>query len=162
MDLKTEADALRKVPMFAKLELSKLRLLAFTSALLTFDDQEILFEEGDPSDSAYLIMNGVTEVLAGTGEEQVVAGVLQENQLVGEMGVLANAPRSATIRARGQIQALRIDGDMFLDLLSENPGLALDVMRQLSEKLALSHKQFEQAQAELNRIRPVADGPSGG
>lgn len=162
MDLKSEADALRKVPMFTKLELSKLRLLAFTSALLTFDDQEILFEEGDPSDSAYLIMSGVTEVLAGSGADQVVAGVLEENQLVGEMGVLANAPRSATIRARGQVHALRIDGDMFLDLLSENPGLALDVMRQLSEKLARSHKQFEQAQAELNRIRPSAEGSADG
>lgn len=158
MDLKTEADALRKVPMFAKLELSKLRLLAFTSALLTFEDGEILFEEGDASDSAYLIMSGVMEVLAGTGEDQVVAGELQANQLVGEMGVLANAPRSATIRARGQVQALRIDGDMFLDLLSENPGLALDVMRQLSEKLARSHKQFEHAQAELNRLRPMTEG----
>lgn len=159
MDLKTEADALRKVPMFAKLELSKLRLLAFTSQLLTFEDAEILFEEGDPSDSAYLIMRGDTEVLAGSGPDEVVAGVLGENQLVGEMGVLANAPRSATIRARGQVQALRIDGDMFLDLLSENPGLALDVLRQLSEKLALSHKKFEQAQAELIRLRTSTPDP---
>jgi len=149
MDLKTEADALRKVPMFAKLEISKLRLLAFTSQLLTFEDNEILFDEGDPSDSAYLILRGGMELLAGTGDDRVVAGLLGENQLVGEMGVLANAPRSATIRARGQVHALRIDGDMFLDLVTENPGLALDVMRQLSEKLALSHRKFEQAQARL-------------
>jgi len=161
MDLKTEADALRKVPMFTKLELSKLRLLAFTSQLLTFEDKEILFEQGDPSDSAYLIIAGDTEVLSGIGDELVVADILGANQLVGEMGVLGNAPRSATIRARGQVQALRIDGGMFLDLLTENPGLALDVMRQLSEKLARSHKQFEQAQAELNRLRAGRGAPGG-
>ncbi len=158
MDLKTEADALRKVPMFAKLAQSKLRLLAFTSQLLTFEDQEILFEEGDASDSAYLLLRGDAEVLAGSGEDVLVAGVLGKNQLVGEMGVLANAPRSATIRASGQVDALRIDGDMFLDLLAENPEIALDVMRQLSEKLAKSHKQFEQAQAELHGLRQGREG----
>jgi len=153
VDLKTEADALRKVPMFAKLDTSKLRLLAFTSQLLTFDDAEILFEQGDPSDSAYLVMEGEVEVLAGAGDEVIIVGTLGSNQLVGEMGVLANAPRSATIRAHGLTRALRIEGDMFLDLLAENPSVALDVMRQLSEKLARSHKQFEQLQAELHHLR---------
>ncbi len=155
MDLKTETDALRKVPMLAKLDPSKLKLLAFTSQLLTFDDQEILFEQGDPSDSTYLVMRGDVEVLAGSGEDVVVAGVLGANELVGEMGVLANAPRSATIRAHGQVVALRIEADMFLDLLAENPSAALDVMRQLSGKLARSHKQFEQLQAEVHRMRSL-------
>ncbi|MFT5174675.1 MAG: CRP/FNR family cyclic AMP-dependent transcriptional regulator [Gammaproteobacteria bacterium] len=148
MDLKTESDALGKIPMFAKLEPSKLRLLAFTSQSLTFDDGEILFNQGDPSDSAYVLLKGDTEVLVVTGERVDVAGVLGINELVGEMGVLANAPRSATIRARGQVVALRIEADMFLDLLAENPSVALDVMRQLSSKLARSHRRYEELQQE--------------
>jgi CRP-like cAMP-binding protein len=155
VDLKTEADALRKVPMFAKLDPSKLRLLAFTSQLLTFEDAEILFKQGDPSDSTYLVLLGEMEVLAGSDYDPVVAGVLGANELVGEMGVLANAPRSATIRARGAVRALRIEADTFLELLAENPGVALDVMRQLSGKLARSHRQFEQLQVELHRLRPA-------
>lgn len=150
MDLKTESDALRKVPMFAKLEPSKLRLLAFTSQLLTFDDEEILFHQGDPSDSTYLVLSGDMEVLVAREDDFFVAGVLGANSLVGEMGVLANAPRSATIRARGPVVALRIEADMFLDLLAENPSVALDVMRQLSDKLALSHRQYEQLQQSLS------------
>lgn len=155
MDLKTEAEALRRVPMFAKLDSSKLRLLAFTSQLLTFEDGEILFKQGDPSDSTYLVLLGEMEVLAGSDDDPVVAGVLGANDLVGEMGVLAHAPRSATIRARGAVQALRIEADTFLELLAENPGVALDVMRQLSGKLARSHRQFEQLQVELHRLRPA-------
>jgi CRP-like cAMP-binding protein len=150
MDLKTESDALRKVPMFAKLEPSKLRLLAFTSQLLTFEDGEILFEQGDPSDSTYVVLDGDMEVLVGAGDKIDVAGVLGINELVGEMGVLANAPRSATIRARGQVVALRIEADLFLDLIAENASVALDVMRQLSEKLARSHRQYEELQLEVN------------
>lgn len=160
MDLKTEADALRRVPMFAKLEQSKLKLLAFTSQLLTFEDQEILFDQGDPSDSAYLVMSGDIEVLAGSGDDVMVASVLGANELVGEMGVLGNAPRSATIRARGQVVALRIEADMFLDLLAENPDVALDVMRQLSDKLARSHRQFEQLQTKLQSSRSAPAGES--
>ena len=151
MDLKTESDALRKVPMFTKLAPSKLRLLAFTSQLLTFDDDEILFNQGDPSDSAYVVLDGDMEVLVGSGDDIDVAGVLGINELVGEMGVLANAPRSATIRARGQVLALRIEAELFLELLAENPGVALDVMRQLSLKLARSHRKYEELQLETVR-----------
>ena len=151
MDLKTEADALRKVPMFTKLEPSKLRLLAFTSQLLTFDDDEILFNKGDPSDSTYVVLDGDMEVLVGSGEDVEVAGVLGINALVGEMGVIANAPRSATIRARGQVVALRIEADLFLELLAENSSVALDVMRQLSIKLARSHRQYEELQLQTSR-----------
>jgi CRP/FNR family cyclic AMP-dependent transcriptional regulator len=151
MDLKTESDALRKVPMFAKLEPSKLRLLAFTSQLLTFEDDEILFEQGDPSDSAYVVLDGDMEVLVGSGDEIDVAGVLGINELVGEMGVLANAPRSATIRARGQVVALRIESVLFLDLIAENASVALDVMRQLSAKLTRSHRRYEELQRETRQ-----------
>ena len=151
MDLKTESDALRKVPMFTKLDPSKLRLLAFTSQLLAFDDDEILFNQGDPSDSTYVVLEGDMEVLVGSGDEIDVAGVLGINELVGEMGVLANAPRSATIRARGQVLALRIEAELFLELLAENPSVALDVMRQLSLKLARSHRMYEELQLETVR-----------
>jgi CRP-like cAMP-binding protein len=153
MDLKTEVDALRRVPMFAKLDPSKIKLLAFTSQLVTFDDREILFEQGDPSDCAYLVMTGEMEVLGHSGDDLYVVGLLGANDLVGEMGVLAKAPRSATIRARGQAMALRIEGDLFLDLLAENPSVALDVMRRLSEKLALAHHQYEEVRAELDQVR---------
>ena len=148
MDLNKESNALRKVPMFAKLEPSKLRLLAFTSQLLTFEDGEILFNKGDPSDGAYLVLDGDVEVLVGSGDDVAVAGVLGINELVGEMGVLANAPRSATIRARGQVVALRIETDSFLDLLANNPSVSLDVMRQLSLKLALAHQRYEELQLQ--------------
>jgi len=160
MDLTTEAEMLRKVPMFSKLELSKLKLLAFTSELCTFDPGEVLFEAGDAPDSAYVIMEGAVEIVAETGAGPVVEGVLGTNELFGELGVLTNSPRSATIRAQDQLVALRITDEMFLKLLAENPAVALDVMRQLSEKLVRSHEQF----VALQKRRPSLDaaGPEVG
>ena len=71
--------------------------------------------------------------------------------LLGELGVLTTSPRSATIRAKGRLMMLRIGTDMFLKLLAENPSVALDVMRQLSGKLVLAHRQYEELQDKMQR-----------
>ena len=158
MDLLQEAELLRKVPMFARLEPSRLKLLAFTSQNLSFGNGEELFRAGEPSDCAYVIMDGEVEVMADTEAGEVVAVTLSKNELFGEMGVLSNAPRSASIRAKGDVKALRITDEAFLKLLRDNPDVALDVLRQLSDKLARSHKQFEDMQSRLMRY----ESPEGG
>lgn len=167
MDLFQEAEMLRRVPMFAKLPASKLKLLAFTSQCLTFQDHEVLFHAGDSADCAYVIVDGEVEILADTDAGEVVVGVLHRNELFGELAVLTNSPRSATLRARGKLEALRITDEMFLKLLGENPEVAIDVMRQLSEKLVRTHRQYEDLQRRLQAHGdPVsassADAPRGG
>ena len=144
--------------MFARLEPSRLKLLAFTSQNLSFGNGEELFRAGEPSDCAYVIMEGEVEVMADTEAGEVVAVILSKNELFGEMGVLSNAPRSASIRAKGDVKALRITDEAFLKLLRDNPDVALDVLRQLSDKLARSHKQFEDMQSRLMRYESPEAG----
>jgi len=151
MELLKEAETLRKIALFTKLDPSKVKLLAFTSQLLTYEDGEVLFEEGDAADAAFVIMEGEVEILADTGKGKVVVGKLGKDQLFGELALFNNAPRSATLRAKGRLQALRIADEKFIKLVTENPGVALEVMRQLSDKLARSHKQVEALQSELHR-----------
>lgn len=152
MELLQEVEALKRVPLFAKLEPSKLKLLAFTSESLTFEEGEILFHAGDAADAAYVIMDGDADILAETDKGEVVAGTLGAGELIGEMGVLTNAPRSATIRAGRGLVAMRISDEMFLRLLAENSRVALDVMRQLSVKLARAHHQYERLQNRLHAL----------
>ena len=152
MDIQQETDALRKVSLFSKLEPSKLKLLAFTSELFTYGDDEEVFTEGDHADCAFVIMDGEADIFAHTEAGDVVVGTLKSNQLVGELGVLTNAPRSATIRAKGKLVMLRISDEMFLKLLAENPQVALDVMRQLSGKLVLAHRQYQDLQDKMQRL----------
>ena len=153
MDLKTQAEMLHKVPMFSKLELSKLKLVAFTSELCAYEGSEVLFEAGDAADSAYVIMEGAVEVVVETESGPVVEVVLGRNALFGELAVLTNAPRSATVRAKDALVALRITDEMFLKLLAENPEVALDVMRQLSDKIVRSHEQFVEMQKRLQALQ---------
>ncbi len=149
MDLLQEAELLRKVPMFSRLEPAKLKLLAFTSESLSFDDGEVLFSVGEPADCAYVIMDGEVEVMADTEAGEIVAVTLSKNELFGEMAVLSHAPRSATLRAKGALMALRISEEAFIKLLTDNPDVSLDVMRQLSDKLARALRQFENLQSRL-------------
>lgn len=154
MDIQRETEALGKVPLFSKLEQSKLKLLAFTSELQTYEDGEVVFREGEAADCTYVILDGEADIYAKTTTDggEVIVGTLKANQLLGELGVLTSSPRSATIRAKGRLMTLCISSDMFLKLLAENPPVALDVMRQLSGKLVLAHRQYEELQDKLHQV----------
>ncbi len=67
--------------------------------------------------------------------------------LVGEMAIFRDAPRSATIRAAGELKVIKIDGEVFLRVVTEHPGAALTVMRILSEKLAATTDDYERMKA---------------
>ena len=152
MDVFQEAEQLKQVPMFSKLAPAKLKLMAFTSEAVTFQGGQILFHVNDPTDCVYVIMDGEVEILAESEDGELFPVVTRgRNELIGEMAVLNNAPRSATLRANGVVKTLRISNDTFLKLLSENPDVALDVMRQLSDKLLQSHEQVEQMQSHAGR-----------
>lgn len=144
MDVYQEAEQLKKVPMLARLDASKLKLLAFTSQSLSFNDGDIICRRDDVADCAYVIMQGEVDVIADTADGQAdVVATRGSNELIGEMAILNNKPRNATLRAKGKVRALCIDNDTFIALVSENPAVALDVMRQLSVRLAESHAQVE-------------------
>ena len=149
MELSQETDQLRNIPMFAKLDTSKLKLLAFTSEMVSYADGDTIFTQGDSADCAYVIMDGGVDVISETESGPIVAITLRQKQLFGEMALLNNVPRVATMKANGDLVVMKITADMFLKLISENSDVSLDVMRQLSAKLAMSHHQVGELQSQL-------------
>ena len=140
MDVFEEARQLGRVPLFSKLEASKLKLIAFTSEQLHLNDGDFLFHYKEPSDSIFLILEGTLEVVVERDDGRVdVMLERSKNEIIGEMGVISNASRSASIRAKGVVKVLKIEADSFLALLSENPSMSLYVMRELSDRLNKSH-----------------------
>jgi CRP-like cAMP-binding protein len=151
VDLAEETDLLRKIPMFSKMETSKLKLLAFASEIVAFDDGDIVFNRGDSADFAYVIMQGAVDIVTETDAGPIVSGTLTQNQLIGELGLLNNAPRNATLVTNGTLRVMKITGDMFFRILRENSDVALDVIRMLSDKLSATHERVEILQKELNQ-----------
>ncbi|OMH39738.1 cyclic nucleotide-binding domain-containing protein [Motiliproteus sp. MSK22-1] len=152
MDINQEVDRLSQIPMFSKMEASKLKLLAFTSKLVEYDDGDILFHADDPADSVYLVMEGQVEILVDSDNGSSSSIVRGEDSLIGEMAVISSQGRSASVRAKGPLTVLRIEDDVFLQLLTGNPEVALDVMRQLSDKLTEAHHANECLQHRLNAL----------
>jgi CRP-like cAMP-binding protein len=141
MSLNDEARALEAIPMFRDIQPARLKLLAFASARVDFDDGEPLFRQGEKPDSAFIILAGQAAVELETGAAPVRVGVLATNAVVGEMGVITGRPRSATVRAIGQVQALRIGADVFFDMVREFPTFAIAIMRDLAERLEKTNAQ---------------------
>jgi len=153
-----EAEMLRQVPFFEKVDLAKLKLVAFTSRAIQFAAGETLMTKGEASDCAYVILEGEVEVLGETNAGEFVVTVIGCHALVGEMSVILEGPRVATVRAKGAVRALRIAADAFLRLLCENPSCSQHVMRVLSARLSRATRHVETLTGQLQQARLGTNG----
>ena len=149
MSLQTEVELLRRIPLFANIETSRLKLLAFTSERLTFDQGAELFREGDRGDSAYLILKGAVDILVSSPNGPVVVATLNENNIVGEMALLCEMPRTATVTAKEPLDTLKIKKELFFQMLRDIPQMTLEIMRELAVRLHNVNKELAAAHAKL-------------
>jgi CRP-like cAMP-binding protein len=156
VDVSEEAELLQKVPLFSGLSASERKLLACTSQLQNFAPGEPLMRVGDIADCAYVILEGDVEVFATTSAGEFVVAVLGPSMIVGEIGVLIDAPRTATVRAKGAVKVLRVSPDVFLRLASGKPDRALHVMRELSEHIRNDLNTMRALREELQKARAAA------
>ena len=110
-------DFLKRVPLFADLPDSDLKLLCDMAEEVRLSAGEELFAEGSPGDRAYIIMEGELEVLKASSERDVLLNVLQPTDVVGEMALLENKPRMASVRARTDSSLIAIHKEQFDHLL---------------------------------------------
>jgi CRP-like cAMP-binding protein len=147
MTLESEVQSLRQIPMFRDVDPARLRLLAFTSDRVHFAPGQRFFSQGDLADAAYVILAGAARVVLDAPDGEIAVAELGPDALVGEMGILADSPRSASVVASEATVALRIDRGVFLELLVQFPQLALGVMRELAARLERTNAQLAAAQA---------------
>ncbi len=150
MSLSDEVELLRKVPIFANVELSKLKLLAFTSERTCFDPGQEVFHQGDGGDAAYVIIEGVAEVLVDTDTGPIKILEFGPHAFVGEIAILCDIPRTATVVAQTELHTLRISKELFFRLMEEFPQMAIEIMRVLA--LRLEHTT-QDLSAARNRLR---------
>jgi CRP-like cAMP-binding protein len=142
MTLETEVQSLRQVPMFRDIDPARLKLLAFTSERVNFAEGQRFFSQGDAADAAYVILQGRADVSLESAGGAIKVAELGQNALVGEMGILSDSPRSATIIAVAPTTALRIDKRVFLELLTQFPQMSVAVMRELASRLEKMNAQL--------------------
>lgn len=147
MSIIEDVELLRRIPMFAKVEPAKLKLLAFTSQRVTFETGQELFHQGDAADAAYIIVDGLADIIVDTPAGPLTVAQLGKNDLVGEIGIICEVPRTATVKAASRVTTLRIARDLFYRMLTDFPVMALEVMRDLGHKLEAANAKLRDAQA---------------
>lgn len=156
MSLNKAVESMMETPIFQGVDPKRLRLLAFMSESRTYRAGELLFDQGDEGDSAFVTITGEASVLIRIGGERREVAVIGPKQVFGEMAVLCDIPRTAAIGAKTDLEVLRIDRDAFLKLLAEFPEVSLQVMRFLAARLERTTQALGQAQTRVRELEAPA------
>jgi len=127
---------LRNVPLFSQLPENQLSLLARVVGRKTFPRSTTVISAGDVTDTLYIVLSGRLKVLMSDDEgREVILAILGQGEFFGEMGLIDDAPRSATVIAIEACELLSISKVDFKKCLAENFDIALGVMRGLVKRL---------------------------
>lgn len=148
--LTDEVDVLRRSPLFKGVETPQLKLIAYTGETIRFDAGEMLFRQGDPGDSAFVILSGEVAVLADSPIGPIELARLGQHEIVGEIGILCDVPRTATVKALTPLRTLRIAKECLGEMLDSSPRMALAMLRELAQRLS-------RTSAELVMLRGETD-----
>lgn len=151
MQLKDEVELLRRVPLFSGVAPAKLKLLAFTSDRVSFDEGQTLFKQGDAGDAAYVVLSGSADVLVNSQSGEIKVATLEPNSIVGEIAIICDVSRTATVRANAPLETLRIRKEHFLKMLAEFPEMAVEIMRVLADRLSHTTAELTAARSDLRR-----------
>ncbi len=125
---------LRKVPLFASLDDAILEKLEKGINLKSFNQGDIIFREGDPGDSLYVIRTGFVKITKKHGDNDQIVAYLSQGNYFGEMALLEDEKRSATISAFTKVEVLQVIKEDFNTLLDENSKLAEKVKDIVTER----------------------------
>ncbi len=152
MSLNEDVERLRNIPLFAKIEPSKLKLLAFTAQRLTFNADESLFHQGDIGDAAYIIIDGNADVVVDTPNGPITVAQLGKNAFVGEIAILCDVPRTATVTATSELTTICISKELFFQLVGQFPQMAIEIMRELAHRLELTTRDLQETVTKLKAL----------
>jgi CRP-like cAMP-binding protein len=150
VSIQEDVELLRRIPMFAKVEPAKLKLLAFTSERIVYEPGQDLFRQGDVADAAFLIVDGDADVIVDSPKGPLTVANLGKNEFVGDIGILCDVPRTATVRAVSRLTTLRISKELFFRMVSDFPTFAVEVMRVLAHRLELTTAQLREARSRVS------------
>ena len=145
MSLNEEVELLKNIPLFSKIDASKLKLLAFTSERLNYVPEQMLFNQGDVGDAAFIIIDGSAAVLIATEQGPLEVPKLGKGDVVGEIAILCDVPRTATVQAKVALTTLKFSKDTFFGLVNEFPQISIEIMRELARWLEHTNAQFREA-----------------
>ena len=142
MSLEQEVELIRQFPIFSKIQPAMQKLLCFSAERLNYDAGQVIFNAGDVGDSAYVIIEGTVEISVPTPSGPIVINEMGKNDLLGEIAIVGEVPRTATAKAISKLETLKISKELFVKIVRENPDAAIELIRILAARLASTTSQL--------------------
>jgi CRP/FNR family transcriptional regulator len=101
----------------------------------TYADKECIIRQGDLGECMYVVQTGKVEVFREEGGVEIRLAVLEKGDFFGEMALFEQEVRSATVRAMGECQVLTVDKKTLLGRVQEDPSLAFNILRTMSNRI---------------------------
>lgn len=158
MTLQQDVEALKNIPIFAKLEPTKLKLLAFTSEHIEFMSGDVLCQQGEQGDAAYILLEGEADIMVDTPDGPVKVASLGRNDIVGEIAILCDVPRTASVVAASHVSTLQISKENFFKLVMQFPHLSVEIMHELASRLYQTTQQLTEVSSRLRQAERSCKG----
>ncbi|MBV9152742.1 MAG: SpoIIE family protein phosphatase [Alphaproteobacteria bacterium] len=129
------ARVLARHPIFARFEPRALRTVAGRCRSVRFPAGERIMRQGERGDFALVILDGEVDVYVEIPAGLIHMATLGRDRVVGELGGFTDAPRTATIVARSDVAALRVDRDNLMSLVADFPSIGIDIISELGNRL---------------------------
>ena len=149
MSLEQEVELIRQFPIFSKIQPAMQKLLCFTAERLTYDTGQVLFNAGDPGDAAYIVIEGSIEIWVPTPAGPIVVNTLSRNEIIGEIAIFGEVPRTATAKALTRVETLKISKELFIKVIRENPDAAIELIKILAGRLASTTSQLTRTRSGM-------------
>ena len=157
---------LKRIPIFKSLKNREVRAVERILHQRDYQPGEIVFQQGNPGVGMYIIHTGRVEVIfEPTGQ---VLAELGDGEFFGELGLIDESPRSATVVARSDCKLFGFFQSDLRDLIERNPRLGVKIVMQLvstiGERLKRSNEQVQELRSEIyamtqkERAAELSDG----
>ena len=139
-------DELRQVPLFADVSGEDLEQLYEMAETISIPAGELVLREGDPGDSLYVVLDGELEVTKRQGDQEIQLALYEPGQFFGEMALLEQAPRSASVRALRESSLLVIGQAAFQTLLTCSSSAPVKILYTVTSRLRSTESMLIQTQ----------------
>jgi NTE family protein len=151
----TPAELLGTVSIFASLDEALRDRIASRTNVVELHGGSFLFRQGDEADALFVVLSGRCEIVDGAG---AILAVVGRGTVIGELALLTDAPRAASIRAVRDTQLLELPRDEFNRLLHEEPAFAVGLTRELARQVQASRPRESGRQSRPSAIAIVQSG----
>ena len=122
------------IPLFSMMDDHQLKLLASSGECVKVSKGERLFNQGDPGDALYIVVEGKAGIFATNGDAEKKIGECVSNEVIGELALLSQSPRTASVQALTNLTLLRLKREVFIDMVRSNGEVGYQVLQVVSNR----------------------------